>query len=187
MPWVAIPYKDPRLAKIKQMARCQSLPWLTVLRKDGSIATYDGISLINNFGITAFNQLMKTEGGFMKTYEPLKVAFDYFGILKDKYKQELDANDEENKDKWDDLPIRPGLAHSAMKGELPPASEHPYDKETFVLKDPAKKAPINYDDMVIPTVATQHKKAIGTYEEQQFGGLKVTEEDIAKQPNSSKL
>ena len=91
----------------------------------------------------------------------MKVSFDYFGYLKDKYKRDLDKNDEEVKDKWDDLPIRPALKFNARTGELPTEPEDPYDKKAFVIKRNLDKAPVNYDDMLIPTVANQKRKAAG--------------------------
>ena len=103
---------------------------------------------------------MKLEGGFVRTFEPLKVSFDYFGYLKDKYHKELDEK-EEAKDKWDDLPIRPALKHSAMSGTMPKEPEHPYEKETFVLTKNVQRAPINHDDMPLPTVSNMKRKLAG--------------------------
>mmetsp|Transcript_10904 Transcript_10904/g.12361 ORF Transcript_10904/g.12361 Transcript_10904/m.12361 type:complete len:191 (+) Transcript_10904:75-647(+) len=188
MPWITIPYKDKRLAKLKQVGKCQSLPCLTILRKNGTIAALDAVPLINEYGVNALTSLLQAEGGFVKTFAPLEVAFDYFGYLKDKYKQDLDLKDsEETKQKWDELPIRPSLRHSAMSGTLPEEPMNPYEKKTFVLQKPLQKAPVNYEDMVIPTVANGQRKMAGTFEEPKNGGLVVTSEDIEKQGDPNKF
>ena len=120
--------------------------------------------MINEFGVNAFSSLMGSEGGFIKSYEPLKVSFDYFGYLKDKYQKEIDAKDgEETQHQWDELPIKPSLKQSAMAGELPKEPEHPYEKETFVITKTTQKKPVNYDDLVIPTVAKEQQRAVGNY------------------------
>ena len=161
MPWVAIAYGDKRASKLKLAWRCTSIPHLAVLRKDGTFATYDGITLINKHGVSAFSSLLKSENGFLKTYAPLKVTIDYYELLKDKYRKELDAIDEENKNKWDDLPIRPSLKKSGMSGTLPEEPENPYEKKIFILSKPLSKPPVNYDDMIIPSAMTQIKKSKG--------------------------
>ena len=163
MPWLALSFGDKRAAKLKLAWRWTSIPHLAVLRKDGAFATYDGISLINKYGVSAFTSLLKTEDGFLRSYAPLKVSFDYYELLKDKYRRELDAKDEENKDKWDELPIRPSLRKSGMSGVIPEEPENPYEKRTFILSKPLSKPPVNYDDIIIPTAMTQIKKAKGNF------------------------
>jgi hypothetical protein len=86
MPWLLMPYQSKFGSRLKLVCRCQELPHLTVLRKDGSVAAYDGVTLINKFGAGAFTSLLKSEGGMMRTFAPLKVTFDYMGYLKDKYR-----------------------------------------------------------------------------------------------------
>jgi len=187
MPWVAMPYGSKLGNKLKLICRCQSLPHLTILRKDGTIAAYDGITLIEKNGTGAFISLLKSEGGFVRTFAPLKVTFDYFGYLKDKYKRELDAQDEEGKDKWDELPIRSSLKYDAMAGTLPEEPEGPYERKAFILSKTMSRPPVNYDDMPIPTAANMQRRMKGTFEEPKNGGLIVTAKDIEKQEDPSKF
>lgn len=168
---------------------CQALPHLAILRKDGTIAAYDGLALLNRHGVNAFTSLLNSEGGFIKTYAPLKVTFDYYGFLKDKYKKDLDkAEEEETKNNWDEIPIKSKLKHSAMSGYFPEEpEEHPFDIKAFTISKPLAKAPINYEDMVIPTIVNQQRKMVGNYEEPKYGGLVVTSDDINKQDDPNRF
>jgi hypothetical protein len=69
----------------------------------------------------------------------------------------------EEKNLWDELPINPALKLDASAGKLPEIPDHPYDKKAFILSKAVRKPIVNYDDMVIPSVANDMKKRAGKF------------------------
>ena len=57
MPWPAIPYDDPRVAKLEDELEVDAIPILPILRKDGTIAKDNVRSLIANKGVGCFDEL----------------------------------------------------------------------------------------------------------------------------------
>lgn len=120
-----------------------------------------------------FSKLLNSENGYIKTYEPLKVTFDYFAFLKDKYRRELESKyNDDKKHEWEDIPIKPALKSTLSGTTYIPMPEDAYLKNSFKFSNTVRKgAPRLLDDMPLPTVVKQQKIALGTYEEPVNGGL----------------
>ncbi len=59
MPWIAIPYDDPRIKTLTEIHNIKGLPSLLVLKKNGEIATRTGKVDVVNDGIDAFKKWLE--------------------------------------------------------------------------------------------------------------------------------
>ena len=59
MPWLAVPFGDQRCDLLSDMFECKSIPYLVILRPDGSVVTKNARNEVGQSGIECFNTWLK--------------------------------------------------------------------------------------------------------------------------------
>ena len=59
MPWVAIPYGDPRIPNLISNIEIEAIPIIPLLKANSTIAKDDVRNLISQNNISCFNQLIE--------------------------------------------------------------------------------------------------------------------------------
>lgn len=56
MPWLTFPFQDPRVETLSDMFECQGIPYLVIIKPDGTLVSKKGRNDVGSNGIACFNK-----------------------------------------------------------------------------------------------------------------------------------